>query len=136
MRIEGLGRTSPGRTSAARAAAPSGGFHVADQTGAASAQASTSLRAAPPPSALLALQEVRETPRERRRRAMAQGRRLLDMLDELKLALLQDGGEPNVLAGLAQRINEKREPTGDAGLDETLDAIELRARVELAKRAG
>jgi hypothetical protein len=67
---------------------------------------------------------------------MAQGRRLLDTLDELKLALLQDGGEPNVLAGLAQRINEKREPTGDAGLDETLDAIELRARVELAKRAG
>jgi len=82
--------------------------------------------------ALLALQQV-ESPTERRRRSVNRAGRLLDKLDELKIALL--GGElsQGQLEGLARAIREQRAETDDPKLEAVLDEIETRAAVELAK---
>ena len=82
--------------------------------------------------ALLALQDI-GGPLERRRRAIARGGRLLDDLDQVKLALL-DGGDPgSALQSLSRACREDRARGDDAGLDGVLDEIDLRAAVELAK---
>jgi len=82
--------------------------------------------------ALLALQQA-DGPLERRRRAVTRGGRILDVLDQMKLALL--GGETTgpSLQRLGQALREAREATDDPGLDGVLEQIEARAAVELAK---
>lgn len=82
--------------------------------------------------ALLALQEA-EGPLERRRRALGRGGRILDVLDKLKLALLDGLGGAAALDGLARAVREERTQTGEEGLDGVLDEIETRAAVEMAK---
>ncbi len=82
--------------------------------------------------ALMALQEV-GSPLERRRRAAARGGRLLDVLDELKIGML-DGALPRgAVERLAREAREQRSMTDDPGLDAILGEIETRAAVELAK---
>jgi len=132
MRIDGLGRAFSGG-GAARTSG-SGGFRISDPAAAESRRPAAPALSAPGLDALLALQAEEETPRQRRRRAMRRGRGLLDALDDLKLALIDGRADPRALAGLAQSLAERRGETGDAGLDETLSAIEVRAHVELAKR--
>jgi len=83
--------------------------------------------------ALIALQQVDE-PNEKRRRAIQRGGRLLDMLDRLKLALLNEELGDDHLKALAVAVREQRAMTGDPGLEALLDQIETRAAVELAKR--
>lgn len=82
--------------------------------------------------ALLALQDVR-TPTERKRRSVKRAGQLLDVLDELKVALL--GGELSAsqVERLARTIREQRMETDDPKLEGVLDEIETRAAVELAK---
>lgn len=82
--------------------------------------------------ALLALQQV-ETPLERRRRAVGRGGRILDLLDDMKLSLLDDGPTPATLDRLARSVRDAREATDDPGLDQVLKEIDTRAAVELAK---
>ncbi|MFL9824229.1 flagellar assembly protein FliX [Rhodoplanes sp. SY1] len=82
--------------------------------------------------ALLALQGV-EDPTERRRRAVLRGRSALDVLDEMKLALLSGNLDPAILGRLAAIAAGLKETTGDPGLDGVLAEIELRVEVELAK---
>ncbi|MFJ5487461.1 flagellar assembly protein FliX, partial [Hansschlegelia beijingensis] len=82
----------------------------------------------------LALQAEEETPRERRRRAVRRGRGLLDALDGLRLALVEGRADAQLLAGMAQNLAGRCGQTGDAALDDTLSAIEVRVQVELAKR--
>lgn len=82
--------------------------------------------------ALLALQET-AGPLERRRRAVRRAGRLLDLLDEMKTALLGDGIRHTDLERLARAIREERGPTDDPKLEGVLDEIETRAAVELAK---
>jgi hypothetical protein len=82
-------------------------------------------------SALLALQGLGGP--EARARALRKGRRILDALDRLQVALLGDGptrGHLNLLKGA---LAEEREMSGDPGLDETLHWAEVRAAVEAAK---
>jgi len=130
MRIESAARVaSPAGPATARSGASS--FTVATDAAAAAAQA----EAAPPaPSldAVLLLQEALP-PAERRRRAVRRGGSLLALLDELRLSLLS--GEPAVaLPGrIGALLGERRESSGDHSLDEVLDAVELRAEVEVAK---
>jgi hypothetical protein len=83
--------------------------------------------------ALLALQEVADEHTAPRRRAVKRAGRLLDILDQLKLTLLQ--GEPGVadVQRLAAAVREERAATGDPGLESILDQIETRAAVEIAK---
>lgn len=82
-------------------------------------------------SALLALQGIGGP--EARARALRKGRRLLDALDRLQLALLGDGPGHRHLALLNNALADQREASGDAGLDETLAWAEVRAAVEAAK---
>jgi hypothetical protein len=81
---------------------------------------------------LLALQEV-GGPLERRRKAVRRAGRILDVLDEVKLALLDGGLPPAALERLIAAIREERSGTEDPGLEGLLDEIETRAAVEMAK---
>jgi hypothetical protein len=81
---------------------------------------------------LLLVQEVGDATGERRR-ALARGFDLLDRLDELRLALLAGGLDRDTLEGLAESVKSARSAVDDPGLAAVLDAIELRAAVELAK---
>ena len=82
--------------------------------------------------ALLALQTV-GSPLERKRRAISRAGRVLDVLDEMKLSVL-DG---QITAGDLDRqkaaVREQREQTDDPGLEGVLNEIETRAAVEMAK---
>lgn len=82
-------------------------------------------------SALLALQGVGGP--EARARALRKGRRILDALDRLQLAMLGDGPTKRHLALLNGALAEQREDSGDFGLDDTLNWAEVRAAVEVAK---
>lgn len=83
--------------------------------------------------ALLALQES-GGPLERRRKAVSRAGRMLDMLDEMKLAILDGDVSGAALERLQQAASEARSNTDDPKLEAVLDEIETRAAVELAKR--
>ncbi|WP_168201776.1 flagellar assembly protein FliX [Phreatobacter aquaticus] len=84
---------------------------------------------------LLAVQGmVPEDRRERRRRALKRGTDSLDMLEDLKVALLSGEPVPAVLLKLRGLTAMKPEASGDDGLDGVLAEIDLRAQVEIAKR--
>lgn len=82
--------------------------------------------------ALLALQDVL-TPNERRRRSVSRAGRLLDDLDDIKIALLGGELDQGQLERLGRTIREQRSATDDPKLEAVLDEIETRAAVELAK---
>lgn len=82
-------------------------------------------------SALFALQGVGGP--EARDRALRKGRRLLDALDRLQLAMLGEGPSQRHLALLKGALSEQRDATGDIGLDDTLNWAEVRVAVEAAK---
>lgn len=105
---------------------------VAGESGAAPAEAPAASAAAGGIEALIALQAV-EDPRLKRRKAVQRGRSLLDSLEALRADLLS--GEPGEgrLERMLAILDEARDPT-DEHLDAIVDAIELRALVELAKR--
>jgi hypothetical protein len=82
--------------------------------------------------ALLALQEA-PGPLERRRRAVRRAGRLLDVLDAVKLSLL-DGESPEAaLIALTGALADQRSKTDEEALEGVLDEIETRALVEQAK---
>jgi hypothetical protein len=82
--------------------------------------------------ALIALQGV-EDPTERRKRAVKQGREALDVLEALKLGLL-DGTLDGSTVGRLKRVAEGlKQRSGDLRLDAVLEEIDLRVEVELAK---
>ncbi len=84
---------------------------------------------------LLALQGVgaAETATERRRRQTKRGHAALDALDGLLLGLIEGRLDRGALAALSHVTAAAREETGDSGLDAVLQAVDLRAQVELAK---
>ncbi|MDZ4370324.1 MAG: flagellar assembly protein FliX [Phenylobacterium sp.] len=135
MKVNGTGGSAPASGARSVRSAPGGqGFSVA---GAATPQAPTVSSVAGPAGvmgveALLALQDV-ESATERRRRSVNRAGRLLDELDDLKIALL--GGElsQGQLDRLARAAREQRAATEDPALEAVLDEIETRAAVELAK---
>jgi len=82
--------------------------------------------------ALLALQAAGD-PLTARRQATERAFSLLDILDDLKLALL-DGVLPrDTLLRLVETLKSRRDATDDPKLEAVLDEVELRAAVELAK---
>jgi hypothetical protein len=82
--------------------------------------------------ALIALQDV-GGPLERRRRAVSRAGRLLDVLDEIKVGLLDGALGGGDLERLGRALREQRAATDDPQLEAVLDEIELRAAVEAAK---
>jgi hypothetical protein len=93
---------------------------------------SAALRAVGGIEALLALQGL-EDPAERRRRAVKHGRKALDALDDLKLALLAGNIDQSALMRLKAVAGGLKAESGDAALDGVLAEIDLRVEVELAK---
>ena len=108
------------------------GFTLSETNGPQTASPAISLRTVGGIDALIALQGI-EDPLERRRRAVKHGRRALDALDELKLALLSGTLEPSALLRLKAVAGDLKEGSGDEKLDHVLGEIELRVAVELAK---
>ena len=82
--------------------------------------------------ALLALQSVGDY-REAKKRATERAMSLLDVLDDLKLALLEGGVPRQRLVALMDILKSRRDETQDPRLEAMLDEVEVRAAVELAK---
>ena len=80
----------------------------------------------------MALQGI-ESPTERKKRAVAKGRKALDVLDDLKLGMLDGSLDGSTIARLKVAADGLSEGTGDAGLDAVMGEIELRVAVEIAK---
>ena len=136
MKVTGPGSTGPvggGDGGAKRAAAP--GFAPAQSGAAREAQAAGHALAVSGATleALIALQAAPNA-LERRRRAVSRAGRLLDVLDDVKLALLEGADSGGALQRLRTAVREQREGTEDPRLEGVLDEIETRAAVELAKR--
>jgi hypothetical protein len=74
------------------------------------------LRAISTVDALIALQGV-DDPKERKKRALVKGRNALDVLDTLKLGLLDGSVDQSTLARLKVASEGLTERSGDAGLD-------------------
>jgi hypothetical protein len=133
MRIMGSNATARAATASAPRRAVSGGFSIAEE-GAASTSATASLRTIGGIDALMALQG-QDDPAERRRRAVKRGRVALDVLDQLKVEVLEGAPGPSTLMRLRSATADLVSGSGDAGLDQVLAEIELRIEVEIAKMA-
>ncbi len=126
-----------GSTAGKRPAASSGGSGfsvggVEEGRGAAALSGPASLTAV---DALLALQEAggADDALGAPRRAIARGEHLLDILDDIKVALLAGRLPRSKLQRLLRAVEDGRVDVRDPGLADILGHIELRARVELAK---
>jgi hypothetical protein len=131
------GPSGPGSTAAPRGgAAPSAGGFSLDGFGGASETApaarTSGVAGVGSLDALIALQEV-GGPLERRRKAVRRAGQILDVLDELKLGVLDGGVPPATLDRLVQAVRLERGEADEPRLRELLDEIETRAVVELAK---
>lgn len=84
--------------------------------------------------ALLAIQEVEDsTTGGRNARGRKWGGNVLDRLDAIRLGLLTGAIPMRELHDIVALVSLQRESAVDPGLQQILDEIELRARVELAK---
>jgi len=132
MRVQGLtGAASKTAPSVARRTA-SGTFQVNDDETSQSPAQAAGLRSVSSVDALIALQGI-EDPTERRKRAVKNGRNALDVLDHLKVGLLEGNLDPSTLGRLKSAAAGLKDGSGDTGLDAVLAEIELRVEVELAK---
>ena len=132
MRIHGTNGTALASAPASARRSAGGAFTVSEQETPRNAAAASSLRAVSTVDALMALQGV-EDPRERKKRAVAKGRKALDVLDTLKLTLLDGSIDGSMLSRLKVAAEDLGEQTGDPGLDMVMGEIDLRVAVELAK---
>src|SRR5471030_3254663 len=132
MRIYGANGAALAKAPAAARRSAGGAFTVNEQEAPRNSAAAGSLRAISTVDALIALQGV-EDPAERKKRAVVKGRKALDVLDTLKLSLLDGSVDGGTLARLKVASEGLSEQTGDPGLDTVLGEIDLRVAVELAK---
>lgn len=68
-----------------------------------------------------------------RHKAAGRAFTLLDLLDDIKIALLEGGVPRAKLNALLNALSVQRDETHDARLESVLDEVETRAMVELAK---
>jgi hypothetical protein len=130
MRVEGPNRIGQGAYAARRTQAGSG-FSLPEADAQAAARKPVGVMHAPGLDALLALQSVDMTA-ERRKKAVLRGKSMLDLLDKVKLGVLDGTLSPATLESLSAAVAQ-REGTDDPALDGIMAEIELRAEVELAK---
>ncbi|HXQ09431.1 MAG TPA: flagellar assembly protein FliX [Caulobacteraceae bacterium] len=128
----GLGSAQP--TALRGAGAPASGFSVggADAAGDVAAARVGATLGVSSIDALLTLQEV-GGPIERRKKAVRRATVILDVLDDLKIGVLEGAIQPHTLGRLIEAVRQERMRTGDPQLEDVLDEIETRAAVELAK---
>jgi hypothetical protein len=132
MRVQATAKSGVAATGAARRTSASG-FTVGNDNAPSQTSAAASAAALNSIDALLALQGVEDAV-ERRRRFAKRGVKALDMLDALKLEILEGRMDVATLSRLESMLGELTERSGESRLDDTLDAIGVRVAVELAKR--
>lgn len=132
MRVYGPNGTALAATPTAARRTAGGSFSVSQEDAPRNSTAVGSLRSISTVDALIALQGV-DDPRERKKRALIKGRNALDVLDTLKLGLLDGSVDQSTLARLKVASEGLTETSGDSGLDTVLGEIDLRVAVELAK---
>ncbi len=137
MKIVSPQRSTPLRGTAKSSGAASSAAFKPDfgESDAASASGVSGVASLTSIDSLLAVQGV-QAPDDAltgRRRAIADAAETLDILDEIKLALLAGELPAEKLQRLLESVERERETLDDPGLNDVLDHIELRARVELAK---
>ena len=132
MRVYGPNGTALAAAPSTARRASGGAFTVTEDGAPRSSNAAGSLRAISTIDALIALQGV-EDPTERRKRAVAKGRNALDVLDALKLGVLDGSVDQSMLSRLKVASEGLTDTSGDAGLDVVLGEIGLRVAVELAE---
>jgi hypothetical protein len=132
MRIYGPNGAALSTAPASARRASGGKFSVSDTDTPRNSSAAGSLRSISTLDALMALQGV-EDPAERKKRSVAKGRNALDVLDDLKVAVLDGTLDQSTLARLKVASEGLTDGSGDAGLDQVLGEIDLRVAVELAK---
>jgi hypothetical protein len=81
---------------------------------------------------ILALQGIEDSA-DQHLQGVKQGESLLDLLDEVRDGLLASTIPRVMLNRLALAVSKRRESFADPKLQDVLDEIDLRARVELAK---
>jgi hypothetical protein len=135
MKVGSSDRVSGASLGKGGAAKAAGGFSVSQASSAAPAASvapTAGLTGVSSIDALLALQSV-GSPLERKRKAVKRASEILDVLDEVKIALLDGAADPKALTRLMEAIREERGDTEDPKLESVLNEIELRAAVEMAK---
>jgi hypothetical protein len=134
MRIYGPNGTTLGSPAATARRTSSTGFSLPeDTTSAAENRPVSAPKAAANIDALLAMQGIEEDPVERRKRSVQRGKRALDVLDDLKIALLSGNFDASTVSRLREASVNLKSSSGDPGLDAVLSEIELRVEVELTK---
>lgn len=133
MKVDGPRQIETVRSTRVRAGSGFGGAFAPEMPAEARAtQATSGAASIASVDALIALQEVPDAI-SGRAKAARRGRDMLDLLDDVREGLLLGSVQRSTLQRLLQLVNIHREDFVDPGLQATLDDIELRARVELAK---
>lgn len=135
MKVSGTGGVGSAGGPGKSRAADGEGFQIAQpSTAAGPAQASRASGAGGVMNvgAILALQEV-AGPLERRRRAVGRAGKILDVLEDVKIALLSGDASMDDLDRLRRAVRDERMGTDDEQLEGVLNEVETRAAVELAK---
>ncbi|MET0219077.1 MAG: flagellar assembly protein FliX [Bradyrhizobium sp.] len=133
MRIFGPNGTTLATSSGSTRKNSSGTFMLPDLGTTQETRASLAPKQTANIDALLAMQGIEEELTEKRKRSVTRGKRALDVLDELKLALLSGKLDANMANRLRDAAAGLKQSSGDPGLDAVLSEIELRVEVELAK---
>ena len=131
MRIDTNQRVGNLGSRSATARASSSPFFVNDGTAAADSRPAATVAPATSLDALLALQAVEDP--LLKKKLVRRGTQLLDTLEDMKADLLSGRVSESRLNQLMAVLGQARDKA-DPRLDALLDDIELRARVELAKR--
>ena len=132
MRIYGPNGTTLGTPAAGTKRTGGSGFSLPDAAATTDTRPAVAPRAATSLDALLAMQGVDDAT-ERRKKSVARGRGALDVLDELKIAMLSGSFDAGTVTRLRAAASDLKTSSGDPGLDAVLSEIELRVEVELAK---
>lgn len=134
MYVNGPGRTNGLKVggSSRRAKSSSSGFSPVAPQSTSHPSAPASAQAIQGVEAILALQSV-EDATSRRQRALQHGHDMLDVLEALHIDLISGHISDQRLDRLVRLVKE-RPPSDDPQVDAVIAEIELRVRVELAKR--
>lgn len=135
MRVTSAKRLTADKTHAASGKSSPGGASRFEIPSAMTPSASTPTARISPVAqvdAIVALQSV-GSPNGERKRAVAQGTAVLDLLDDLKVQLLSGQISNSHIGRLTGIVKSRPDYNNDARLRDLLDHIDLRARVELAK---
>ena len=134
MYVNGPNRTNKVQVGGAgrRRGSGSSGFAPASQPEAAAAPTTAGPQTIQGVESILALQSVDDATSERKR-VVQQGNAMLDVLEDMRLDLISGHVSDEKLDRLAMMLSG-RKSSSDSKLDAVIAEIELRVRVELAKR--